>query len=58
MPGDSGNSRETIVPSPKPGMAEWREHLFGFMQRNATPISAFFGLTPDRVVELGTQLEI
>lgn len=51
-------SRETIVPSPKPGMAEWREHLFGFMQRNATPISAFFGLTPDRVVELGTQLEI
>jgi KUP system potassium uptake protein len=51
-------SRETIVPSAKPGMAIWREHLFGFMQRNATPISAFFGLTPDRVVELGTQLEI
>jgi KUP system potassium uptake protein len=51
-------SRETIVPSPKPGMAIWREHLFGFMQRNATPISAFFGLIPDRVVELGTQLEI
>jgi KUP system potassium uptake protein len=51
-------SRETIVPSPKPGMASWREHLFGFMQRNATPVSAFFGLTPDRVVELGTQLEI
>jgi KUP system potassium uptake protein len=51
-------SRETIVPSPKPGMAQWREHLFGFMQRNATPISAFFGLTPNRVVELGTQIEI
>ena len=46
-------SRETIVPSPTPGMASWREHLFGFMQRNATPVSAFFGLTPDRVVELG-----
>jgi KUP system potassium uptake protein len=51
-------SRETIVPSPKPGMAAWRERLFGFMQRNATSISAFFGLTPDRVVELGTEIEI
>ncbi len=51
-------SRETVVPSRKPGMASWREHLFGFMHRNATPISAFFGLRPNRVVELGTQLEI
>lgn len=51
-------SRETIVPSPKPGMAAWREKLFGVMQRNATSISAFFGLTPDRVVELGTEIEI
>jgi KUP system potassium uptake protein len=51
-------SRGTIVPSRHPGMAAWREGLFGFMQRNATSISAFFGLTPDRVVELGTQIEI
>jgi len=51
-------SRGTIVPSRHPGMAAWREVLFGFMQRNATSISAFFGLTADRVVELGTQIEI
>jgi KUP system potassium uptake protein len=51
-------SRGTIVPSRHPGMAAWREGLFGFMQRNSTSISAFFGLTPDRVVELGTQIEI
>jgi KUP system potassium uptake protein len=51
-------SRVTIVPSRKPGMSVWREHLFGFMQRNATPVSAFFGLTPNRIIELGTQIEI
>jgi KUP system potassium uptake protein len=51
-------NRETIIPSPKPGMAIWRERLFGVMQRNATPVTAFFGLTPNRVIELGTQIEI
>ncbi|MFI5310681.1 MAG: potassium transporter Kup [Gemmatimonadales bacterium] len=51
-------SRETIVPSKKPGMALWRERLFGYMQRNATPASAYFGLAPNRVLELGTQVEI
>ena len=51
-------SRETVIPSGKPGMALWRERLFGVMLRNATPISAFFGLKPNRVVELGAQVEI
>jgi KUP system potassium uptake protein len=51
-------SRETIVPSERPGMALWRERLFGVMLRNATPASAFFGLRPNRVVELGAQIEI
>jgi KUP system potassium uptake protein len=51
-------SRETIVASKKPGMALWRERLFGIMLRNATPASAFFGLRPNRVVELGAQVEI
>jgi len=50
--------RETIIASPKPGMAIWRERLFGVMLRNATPASAFFGLKPNRVVELGAQVEI
>jgi KUP system potassium uptake protein len=51
-------SRETIIASPKPGMALWRERLFGVMVRNATTASAHFGLTPNRVVELGAQVEI
>ena len=51
-------NRETIVPSARPGMALWRERLFGVMLRNATPASAFFGLKPNRVVELGAQIEI
>jgi KUP system potassium uptake protein len=51
-------SRETVIASSKPGMALWRERLFGVMLRNATPISAFFGLKPNRVVELGAQVEI
>jgi KUP system potassium uptake protein len=39
-------------------MAVWRERLFGVMLRNQTPVSAAFGLTPNRIVELGTQVEI
>lgn len=50
--------RESIIASARPGMARWREALFGVMQKNATPASAAFGLPPDRVVELGTQVEI
>src|SRR4030095_2214856 len=39
-------SRETIIPSDLPGMALWRERLFGVMVRNAVAASAFFGLKP------------
>jgi KUP system potassium uptake protein len=51
-------SRETVLPSEKPGMALWRERLFGIMLRNANPASAYLGLRPNRVVELGAQVEI
>jgi KUP system potassium uptake protein len=51
-------SRETYVPSLKPGMAMWRERLFTFMTLNATRATIFFKIPTDRVVELGTQLEI
>ncbi len=51
-------SRELIVPSVKQGMALWREHLFALMSRNATPASEYFGIPANRVVELGTKLEI
>ena len=39
-------------------MALWRERLFALMARNATTATAFFGIPPDRVVELGEQVEI
>ena len=51
-------SRETIVPSLYPGMARWRELLFAFMALNATSATKFFNIPTERVVELGTQLEI
>jgi KUP system potassium uptake protein len=51
-------SRETIIPSEVPGMAIWRERLFGVMARNARPASSFFNLPPNRVVEMGAQIEL
>ncbi|WP_439813566.1 potassium transporter Kup [Zavarzinia sp. CC-PAN008] len=51
-------SREVVVPSENPGMALWRERLFALMSRSATSAMSFFRLPPDRVVELGTQVEI
>ncbi len=51
-------SRETVVPSAIPGMALWREHLFAAMARNALPATAFFRLPPNRVIELGIQVEL
>ena len=50
--------RETIVVTDHPGMARWREHLFVLMARNAVRATAFFKLPPERVVELGVQVEM
>ncbi len=50
--------RETLIPSKKPGMAIWREKLFSLMSRNAQPATAFFDIPPNRVVELGAQIEL
>lgn len=50
--------RETLIPSNHPGMALWREGLFAWMTRNATSAMDYFKLPPNRVVELGTQVEI
>ncbi|MBN1207202.1 MAG: potassium transporter Kup [Myxococcaceae bacterium] len=50
--------RETLIPSKKPGMAIWREALFSWMSRNARSATAFFRIPPNRVVELGTQVEL
>jgi len=38
-------------------MARWRKRLFVFMTRNAQSATAFFGLPPNRVVELGAQIQ-
>jgi KUP system potassium uptake protein len=52
-------SRETVIPtSDMHGMALWRDHLFAWMTRNATRATDFFNIPPNRVVELGTHLEI
>ncbi|MEW5927856.1 MAG: potassium transporter Kup [Gemmatimonadota bacterium] len=50
--------RETLIASKKPGMALWREMLFALMSRNARTATSFFGLPPNRVVELGAQIEL
>jgi KUP system potassium uptake protein len=50
--------RETIIVTRRKGMAIWREHLFVVMARNAVRATAFFRLPPERVVELGVQVEM
>ena len=50
--------RETIVVGRRKGMATWREKLFVLMARNAVRATAFFKLPPERVVELGVQVEM
>ena len=51
-------SREVIVPTLNPGMALWRERLFAFMRTNSMAAYEFFRVPTDRVVEIGTQVEI
>jgi KUP system potassium uptake protein len=51
-------SRQTLLPSERPGMAIWREKLFAWMLRNAESAMEFFRLPTNRVVELGSQIEI
>ena len=50
--------RETIIVTRQRGMAVWREKLFVLMARNAVRATAFFRLPPERVVELGVQVEM
>jgi KUP system potassium uptake protein len=60
-PGDTSFflGRETLIISKgSKGMAWWRKLLFSFLSRNARPANAFFQIPPNRVVELGTQIEL
>ena len=51
-------SRETVIASKMVGMARWREALFAFMLKNANGNLRFFKLPVNRVIELGTQVEM
>lgn len=50
--------RETLIATKRKGMAIWREKLFAFMSRNAQRATAYFRIPPNRVVELGAQVEL
>jgi KUP system potassium uptake protein len=51
-------NRETLLSSGKAEMALWRKELFAFLSRNAWNVTTFFGIPPNRVVELGSQVEL
>jgi len=51
-------SRQTLLPSEKPGMPIWREKIFAWMLRNSASAMQFFRLPTNRVVELGSQVRI
>ena len=50
--------RQTLLTTGKARVARWRKVLFSFLARNARPPTAFFQLPPNRVVELGLQIEL
>ena len=51
-------SRDTVIPTFGGGMAMWREKLFASMHRNAAAAADFLNLPTNRIVELGTKVEI
>ncbi|HNN91942.1 MAG TPA: potassium transporter Kup [Pseudomonadota bacterium] len=50
--------RETLLNTGKSGLWRWRKALFGVLSRNARPATQFFSIPPNRVVEMGAQIEI
>jgi KUP system potassium uptake protein len=58
-PGDTSYflGRELLIPTGNAKMPMWRKKVFVFMSRNARTATEFFGLPPNRVVELGAQIE-
>ena len=50
--------RENLLPTGNKPLATWRKRIFIIMSRNARPATQFFGIPPNRVVELGAQMEI
>lgn len=50
--------RESLLTTGQAKIMWWRKVLFAFLTRNARPATAYFGIPPDRVVELGMQVEL
>jgi len=50
--------RETLLPTGRAKMPRWSKSLFAFVSRNARPATAYFGLPPNRVLELGMQIDL
>jgi KUP system potassium uptake protein len=50
--------RETLIPTPRPPMGPVEARVFRFLSASSLPATAYFRIPPERVVELGTQLEI
>lgn len=50
--------RETLVLGPGRNMRQWRKHIFAYLSRNAIDASKFFSLPPNRVIEIGVQMEL
>jgi KUP system potassium uptake protein len=51
-------ARQTVIPSVGAGMALWRESLYATMSRNARDAADYYRVPANRVIELGTQVEI
>jgi KUP system potassium uptake protein len=51
-------ARQTVISTPGGGMAPWREHIFVTMSRNARDAADYYHIPTNRVIELGTQVEI
>ena len=51
-------ARQTVISVPGQGMMPWREHLYVAMQRNARTAADYYQIPANRVIELGTQVEI
>jgi len=50
--------RETLLPTGRARMPRWSKSLFAFVSRNARPATAYFGLPPNRVLEIGMQIDL
>ncbi|MEO5766911.1 MAG: potassium transporter Kup, partial [Polyangia bacterium] len=50
--------RETLLPTRDRNLAFWRKRVFGYLSRNSRAATDFFSIPPNRVVEIGTQVEL